>query len=129
MGLTKSEIRQIARAIGLPIWEKPASACLASRIPYGNPVTVEKLSQVEQAKSFLYSLGFIQSRVRHHGEIARIEVPAEQMQQLLDKSILVAQKLKRLGFNYVTMDLLGYRRGSLNETIDLINERAISITK
>ena len=116
-GFDKSDVRGLARFLGLPIWDKPASACLASRIPYGQPVTPEKLAQIEAAENYLWELGFRQFRVRHHGEIARLELDPDQMIQLLDEASQVNTHLKRLGFKYVAMDLTGYRRGSLNEGI------------
>lgn len=114
-GLVKKDVRVLARFLGLPIWDKPASACLASRIPYGEKVTTEKLAQVEAAENHLGEMGFRQYRVRHHGEIARIEVDPDQMLQLLENASQVNARLKKLGFKYVVMDLTGYRRGSLNE--------------
>jgi uncharacterized protein len=113
----KSDVRELARFFGLPIWDKPASACLASRIPYGQEVTIQKLAQVEDAENYLSELGFRQFRVRHHGEIARIEIDPEQMVKLLEYASQVNARLKELGFRYVAMDLTGYRRGSLNEGI------------
>lgn len=115
VGLGKAEIRQLARHFGLPVWDKPAAACLSSRFPYGVPITVEKLAQVEQAEDFLGELGFQQYRVRHHGEIARIEVAEPEMSRLLAQASIVVARLRQLGFTYVAMDLAGYRRGSLNE--------------
>lgn len=114
-GLGKEEIRTLARAVGLPIWDKPASACLASRIPYGVQVTPQVLAQVEAAEDLLWELGFQQIRVRHHGEIARLEVAPQQMHALVDLAPALHQKLHELGYKYITMDLAGYRRGSLNE--------------
>jgi pyridinium-3,5-biscarboxylic acid mononucleotide sulfurtransferase len=114
-GLAKKDVRVLAQFFGLPIWDKPASACLASRIPYGEKVTIEKLAQVEAAENHLGEMGFRQYRVRHHGEIARIEVDPDQMLQLLENASQVNARLKKLGFKYVVMDLTGYRRGSLNE--------------
>jgi pyridinium-3,5-biscarboxylic acid mononucleotide sulfurtransferase len=116
-GFDKNDVRGLARFFGLPIWDKPASACLASRIPYGQQVTAEKLTQVEDAENYLSELGFRQFRVRHHGEIARIELDPEQMPELLEHAARVNARLKELGFMYVAMDLTGYRRGSLNEGI------------
>ncbi len=116
-GFDKKDVRGLARFLGLPIWDKPASACLASRIPYGQQVTPEKLAQVEAAEDYLWELGFRQFRVRHHEEIARIELDPGQMLQLLEVAPQVNSRLKELGFQYVAMDLTGYRRGSLNEGI------------
>lgn len=112
--LGKAEIRQIAKAYGLPNWERPASACLSSRIPYGQSVTPEKLQQIEQAEEFLYSLGMRGHRVRHHGDIARLEAAAEQMPLIVEHAAQVNAAIQKLGFTYITLDLGGYRRGSLN---------------
>jgi uncharacterized protein len=118
-GLTKPEIREIARAHNLSFWDKPQMACLSSRIPYGQEVTVEKLSQVGQAEKFLHQLGFRQVRVRHHQKIARIEVEPEEWNRFSDFDLRsqIQQKLREFGFLYVTLDLVGYRTGSLNEAI------------
>lgn len=127
-GLTKAEIRELSQAMGLPTWDKPAAACLASRIPYGQRVTIEKLSQIDQAESFLKSLGYRQVRVRHHGEIARIELAAEEMLRVFTAGHAerIAARLKSLGFRYVTLDLQGYRSGSLNEGLKLIQVGTVS---
>jgi uncharacterized protein len=115
-GLTKPEIRMLSKEMGLPTWEKPAMACLASRLPYGSSITVEKLRQVEEAEEFLYQFQLRQLRVRHHGEIARIEVDPQDFATLLQHREEIVRKLKALGFRYVALDLKGYRTGSLNET-------------
>jgi len=114
--LTKSEIRALSQRAGLPTWDQPASACLSSRIPYGQIVTVEKLSRVDRAEQVLKSLGFNQVRVRHHGEIARIEIAQSEMAKALclEMAARMSSELKRLGFKYVALDLEGYRTGSLN---------------
>jgi pyridinium-3,5-biscarboxylic acid mononucleotide sulfurtransferase len=114
-GLHKQEIRTLARHFDLPVWDKPASACLASRFPYGSPITLEKLSQVEAAEDVLLELGFRQFRVRHHGDVARIEVEPGDMLRLLELSAPVVERLRKIGFTHVAMDLSGYRRGSMNE--------------
>ncbi len=114
-GLGKAEIRRLAQHFGLPVWDKPAAACLSSRFPYGAPITVEKLAQVEEAEDFLWELGFQQYRVRHHGEIARIEVGEVEMSRLLAQAAAIVERFRQIGFAYITMDLAGYRRGSLNE--------------
>jgi uncharacterized protein len=119
-GLTKSDIRLLAQSLGLPIWDKPAMACLASRIPYGVPITAQKLTQIESAENFLADLGFRQSRVRHHGEVARIEVEVDQMQDILPHAPEITAYFQSLGFTFVAMDLTGYRRGSMNENQILI---------
>lgn len=114
-GLTKAEIRALSREMGLPTWDKPAAACLASRIPFGERITPEKLSQVARGEAFLRQLGFRACRVRHHGPVARIEVPLEDIPALLTKAADVVKGLKSLGFPYVTADLQGLRTGSLHE--------------
>lgn len=116
-GLTKPEIRELARALGLPTAEKPAMACLASRVPYGSAITVEKLKRVEQAEAFLFELRLTQVRVRNYDETARIEVPPEEMEQVFAQRKAIVAELKELGFRYVTLDLQGYRSGSLNEVL------------
>lgn len=115
-GLNKAEIRLLAREAGLELWDKPASACLASRIEYGRPVTPENLQQVELAESALQSLGFPRVRVRHHGELARVEVDRMDLPRALSLETLdrIVAALKPLGFLYVTLDLEGYRSGSMN---------------
>nr|BAL56335.1 hypothetical protein HGMM_F36B04C38 [uncultured Acetothermia bacterium]BAL60124.1 hypothetical protein HGMM_OP4C760 [Candidatus Acetothermum autotrophicum] len=117
VGLTKPEVREIARVLKLPTAEKPAMACLASRLPYGSAITPEKLKQIEHAEEFLFSLGFSQVRVRHYNEMARIEVPPHEMAQLLANRDAITARLKELGFRYVTLDLAGYRSGSMNEAL------------
>ena len=112
--LNKSEIRFLSRALNLPTADKPSMACLASRIPYGEPLTTQKLSQVESAEEFLLSAGFKQLRVRVHGKIARLEVLPEDFPKLLKMREEISARLKELGFDYVTLDLQGYRTGSLN---------------
>lgn len=118
-GLSKSDIRRLSRIYGLPTWGKPAYACLASRIPYGSRITAERLRQIDAAEGFLHGLGFKQVRVRHHGDTARIEVPADGIRVLASSEIapLVVERLKSLGFSYVSLDLEGYRTGSLNESL------------
>ncbi len=120
VGLTKPEIREIARALGLPTAEKPAMACLASRMPYGSTITIEKLKQVEQAEEFLFTLGLSQVRVRTYDGTARIEVPPEEMARVFEHREAVIAHLKKLGFKYVTLDLQGYRSGSMNEVLGSI---------
>jgi pyridinium-3,5-biscarboxylic acid mononucleotide sulfurtransferase len=118
-GLTKAEIRELSRRAGLPTWDEPASACLSSRVPYGQVVTIEKLSMVDKAEITLKELGFRQVRVRHHGDVARIEVAEEELPRALDSEMAcqMSAALKALGFKYVTLDLEGYRTGSLNEAL------------
>ncbi len=114
-GLTKVEIRAIARELGLRVWDKPAAPCLSSRIAYGQAVTPEKLRQIGQAESLLRRLGFREFRVRHHDQIARIEVKLDDIARLMEHREQVVATLKELGFGYVTLDLQGFRSGSLNE--------------
>ena len=115
-GLSKEEIRTISREMGLPTWDKPASPCLASRIPYGTALTPDLLRTIEEGETYLRALGLTQVRLRHHGGIARIEVPPEEMNILLDESVRpeLVETFKGLGYSYVTLDLAGYRTGSLN---------------
>lgn len=114
VGLNKLEIRELSRALNLPTADKPSMACLASRIPYGETLTVKKLSQVEQSEEFLYGKGFNQLRVRVHGRLARIEVLPEDFANVLSLCEEISARLKTLGFDYVTLDLQGYRVGSMN---------------
>jgi uncharacterized protein len=116
-GLTKPEIRALAQHLQLPVWDKPAFACLASRFPYGSQITGQKLAQVEAAEELLWDLGFRQYRVRHHGDMARIEVLPEQMPLLLEHAAGLVEQFRRIGFTFVTMDLAGYRRGSMNQGV------------
>ncbi len=115
-GLTKADIRELSRGFGLPTAEKPAMACLASRLPYGTAVTAETLEQVEKAEGFLRGLGFRQVRVRHHGEMARIEIPPEGLSRLAADPVRgkVCHALRELGYRHVALDLAGYRTGSMN---------------
>ena len=115
--MTKEDIRTLSRKRGLPTWNKPAMACLASRLPYGTPITQAALRQVEEAEEFLRSLGLRQLRVRHHGAIARIEVDSQGMSTLMreENRRAVVEKLRSLGYVYVALDLAGFRSGSLNE--------------
>src|SRR5271170_607102 len=115
-GLTKEEIRTLARHAGLRVWDKPASACLSSRIAYGLPVTRETLESIEKGEEILFAMGFRQFRVRHHGELVRIEIAREDLPRMLSLSMFAeaSAALKRLGYKYVTLDLEGYRSGSMN---------------
>ena len=117
--LTKPDIRTLSKKLDLPTAEMPASPCLASRVAYGETITVEKLDQVEQAEDILRSLGFIEFRVRHHGSIARIEVSAEEIEKITKPSIReeIVNRIKKNGFQYVSLDLQGFRSGSLNEML------------
>ncbi len=118
-GLTKPEIRELSRMAGLPTWDRPAAACLSSRIPYGTPVTIQNIKTVEVGEEELKALGFRQFRTRFHGELVRIEISPDEMQRAL--TLEMAAKLtgifKKLGFKFVTLDLQGYRQGSLNEVL------------
>jgi pyridinium-3,5-biscarboxylic acid mononucleotide sulfurtransferase len=118
-GLTKNDIRQLSKEMGIPTWNKPSFACLSSRFPYGNEITEPKLKMVEQAEQFLLDLGFRQLRVRHHEEIARIEVASNERAKFFDENILdkVAEEFKKIGYKYVTLDIQGYRTGSMNEVL------------
>jgi len=125
--LNKEELRALSRARGLPTWDKPAMACLASRVPYGTAINVEVLDQIGAAEGFLRSLGVRQVRVRHHGDVARIEVDQEGMDLVMrdGNRERVVQRLRSLGYLYVTVDLAGFRSGSMNEALRL-GERPIS---
>jgi pyridinium-3,5-biscarboxylic acid mononucleotide sulfurtransferase len=118
-GLTKADIRALSRRAELPTWDEPASACLSSRVPYGQIVTLEKLSMVDRAEIALKQMGFRQVRVRHHGDIARIEVADVEMARALDREMAqqMSAALKAIGFKFVALDLEGYRTGSLNEAL------------
>lgn len=118
-GLTKKEIRRLSKALDLPTWDKPSFACLASRIPYGEKITKEKLMMVEKSEKLLMQLGFRQMRVRVHGNIARIEVLPEDIEKFLREDIrkTVYESLIEYGFSYVSLDLKGYRTGSMNEVL------------
>jgi pyridinium-3,5-biscarboxylic acid mononucleotide sulfurtransferase len=118
-GLTKAEIRSLSERAGLPTWDRPASACLSSRLPYGTEVTPERLALVERGESALRDLGFRQFRVRLHDKLARVEISPDEMPLAFSKDMAakIAQKLKKAGFTYVALDLEGYRQGSLNDTL------------
>lgn len=118
-GLTKEDIRELSKDLDLPTWNKPAFACLSSRFPYGNEITKEKLSMVEKAEEYLRSLGITQIRVRHHENIARIEVDPRERRKFFDEELMdqIGETLKAIGFTYITLDILGYRSGSMNEVL------------
>lgn len=116
-GITKQDIRDIAQACGLPIWQKTLAACLSSRIPYGEEITLDKLRMIEKAESFLSGKGFSQLRVRVHGPVARIELLQEELPEILSIQKEVVKNLKSIGFFYVTLDLEGYRSGSMDEVL------------
>jgi len=118
-GLEKVGVRGIARRLGLPNWDSPAQACLSSRFPYGESITVEKLEMVARAEAYLFSLGLEQCRVRHHGTLARIEVPAHSVGELVEEGVResLVEEFKEIGYVYVALDLQGFRSGSLNEVL------------
>jgi len=122
-GLHKAEIRELSRQHGLPTWNQPASACLSSRIPYGSEVTVGKLRMIDKGEEILRAMGFRQCRVRHHGEIARIEIAREEMVNALRPEMLevLSREFKRIGFQFVALDVDGYRTGALNEVLTRIH--------
>jgi uncharacterized protein len=117
-GMGKREIRAVARLLGVPVWDKPAMACFSSRIPYGSKVDVTSLQMIYQAEKLLRDLGFRQVRVRHHDKIARIEVERSELPRLIEEEVsrVVTGGLRNIGYTYVTVDLLGYRTGSMNES-------------
>ncbi|MFH0937899.1 MAG: ATP-dependent sacrificial sulfur transferase LarE [Planctomycetota bacterium] len=116
--LYKAEIRALSKEMGLPTWDKPSAACLSSRIPFGERITAEKLRQVARGEKILHESGFRECRLRHHGAVARIEVPPSQIPALVQKSAEVLRALKTLGFFYVSVDLQGLRSGSLHEAVN-----------
>lgn len=124
VSLSKQEIRALSRAAGLPTADLPASACLSSRLPYGTEVTVERLRQVEDGEEALRKLGFRQVRLRHHGELARVEIDPAELPRALDPEMAarITRAIKPLGFRYVSLDLEGYRTGSLNEVLQIATE-------
>lgn len=119
--LTKEEIRKLSKEMNLPTWDKPSFACLSSRFPYGQEITKEKLEMVDKAEQFLLDLGFKQVRVRHHGDIARIEVSRSEREKFYNGELMdkVYEEFKKIGFRYTALDLKGYRTGSMNETLDI----------
>jgi len=119
VGFTKMEVRELSKALGLPTWDKPSFACLASRFPYGEEITAKALEMVAEAEDFIFGLGFKQVRVRHYGSLARIEILKEEMKRLMKGSLReeVVSHLKGVGYKYVTLDLQGFRSGSMNEVL------------
>jgi pyridinium-3,5-biscarboxylic acid mononucleotide sulfurtransferase len=119
-GLSKEDIRILSRQMSLPTWDKPAFACLASRFPYGQQITREKLAMVDKAEQYLLDLGFKQVRVRHHGELARIEVAGNEREKLFNLDLMekIDRKFREIGFAYTSLDLKGYRTGSMNEVLE-----------
>jgi uncharacterized protein len=128
VGLSKADIRALSKARGLSTWNKPSAACLASRIPYGETITVDKLARIEKGEAYLASLGFVTNRVRCHGELARIEVPQEDIARLTGSRLRheIVKKMKSLGFRYVTFDIEGYRSGSMNVALSVAKRRSRS---
>jgi uncharacterized protein len=122
--LTKNDIRQLSAQIGLPTWNKQSFACLASRFPYGEEITKKRLTMIDQAEQFLLDQGLRQVRVRFHGNLARIETDEAGFQRLSEKKLrkLIYKRFKEIGFVYVSIDILGYRTGSMNETLQIINQ-------
>ena len=123
VGLTKTEIRALSARLGLRTWDKPAAACLSSRFSYGDPITVEKLRKVAQAESFLRGLGYRGFRVRHHGDVARLEVPAAQLAEFVQRRDEIVAGIKAAGYHFVALDLDGYRAGSLNIGLEGVHAR------
>jgi uncharacterized protein len=128
-GLTKQEIRTLALKAGLRIWDKPASACLSSRVEYGRPVTREVLQQVEDGEALLHQMGFRQFRVRYHGEMVRIEIAREEMPRALNMETMdrMTAGFRALGFKYVTLDCEGYRSGSMNAILPVEAIRSVNL--
>lgn len=116
-GMTKDDIRTLSKALGLPTWNKPSFACLSSRIPYGTAIDRAKIDQLDRSEQYLLDLGFYQVRVRHHGEIARVELMPQEMARAVEQHAAICDALRGFGFKYVTLDLQGYRTGSMNETL------------
>jgi uncharacterized protein len=125
VGVGKVEVREIARYLGLPTWDKPALACLSSRFPYGQKITPEKLAQVARAEEFMRRQGYKQVRVRHHGEIARLEVGTDELERAFREREKISAELKAVGFLYVTLDLAGYKPGSLNTALEQPGKKKI----
>jgi uncharacterized protein len=121
-GFSKADVRNLARELGVPNWEKPALACLSSRVPYGTPVTVGVLGQIERAEAFLYGKGLSNFRVRHHGKVARIEAGLDDMGRLMEEPLReeVVTALKELGYTYIALDMVGFRSGSGNEVLGAV---------
>jgi uncharacterized protein len=128
VGLTKEEIRELARELNLPNWDKPAAACLSSRIPYGTRISIKTLHQVELAEKALRDLGFRELRVRHHGQVARIEVPIEAFNHVISQNMAIVSSLKQAGYHYVTLDLAGFRSGSMNEVLEKEDQQSTNPT-
>ena len=121
VGMSKNEVRELSRRVGLPTWDKPASPCLSSRIAYGTTVTIERLSKVDRGEEILREFGFREFRVRHHDTLVRLEISPAEMDRVLRKEVLdqLAARFRELGFKYVTLDLEGFRSGSMNEVLPI----------
>jgi uncharacterized protein len=119
VGLNKEEVRELSRRANLPTWNKPASPCLSSRIAYGTPVTIDRLSKIDQGEDILREFGFREFRVRHHDTLVRLEIAPEEMDLVLQREVVqeLAARFRKLGFKYVTLDLQGFRSGSMNEAL------------
>jgi uncharacterized protein len=119
VGMSKSEVRELSRNVDLPTWDKPASPCLSSRIAYGTPVTIERLGKIDRGEEILRELGFREFRVRHHDQLVRLEIAPAEMDRVLRKELIqeLATRFRELGFKYVTLDLQGFRSGSMNEVL------------
>ncbi len=128
-GIRKAEVRAIAQALGMPVWDKPAMACMSSRVPHGTAITPALLKQIESAEDFLYEMGLRQFRVRHHGEVARIEVPAEDFPTILQQHEAIVRHFTSIGYTFVSLDLAGFRSGSMNATRqpDLVSLASIPV--
>ena len=124
--MSKSEVRELSQHAGLPTWDKPASPCLSSRIAYGTTVTIERLSKVDRGEEILRELGFREFRVRHHDTLVRLEIAPAEMDRVLRKEVVeeLAARFRELGFKYVTLDLQGFRSGSMNEVLPIGIKRA-----
>jgi len=129
VGLSKTEVRELSRRATLPTWDKPASPCLSSRIAYGTPVTIERLSKVDRGEEILREFGFREFRVRHHDQLVRLEIAQAEMDRVMRKEVFqeLAARFRELGFKYVTLDLEGFRSGSMNEVLPITGEAGVSI--
>ena len=127
VGLNKNEVRELSRRATLPTWDKPASPCLSSRIAYGTTVTIERLSKIDRGEEILREFGFREFRVRHHDQLVRLEIAQAEMDRVMRKEVFqkLAARFRELGFKYVTLDLEGFRSGSMNEVLDSRNENAL----
>ena len=129
-GLSKSEVRELSRRVSLPTWDKPASPCLSSRIAYGTTVTIERLNNIDRGEEILREFGFREFRVRHHDKLVRLEIAPAEMDRILQRDLLdeLARRFRELGFAYVTLDLQGFRSGSMNEVLPVQIDRKNSLT-